>query len=74
MRAINIETGEKDFLIRIDKNLIDKDFLLELVDRIRFEYLIKKADFPEEIEKLGDEIKSAWWEKNKERIIGYTEE
>lgn len=72
MRAINLEVNEKDLLIRIDKNLIDKDILIELVDRLRLESLIKKADFSEEMEELGEEIKANWWEKNRDRIIGYT--
>ncbi len=65
MQAIDLQTTEDKFLISIDKNLVDKEFLLNLIEKIRLEYLVRKADFDESIKDLGEEIKADWWEKNK---------
>ena len=69
MQAIDLQTTDDRFLISIDKSLVDKEFLLDLVEKIRLEYLIRKADFDESIEDLGEEIKADWWQKNKDRFI-----
>ena len=70
MKAINLEANDTAYLLSIDKNAIDKEVLLDLIERIRLEYLIKKADFDESIEELGEEIKAEWWAKNKQRLLG----
>ena len=49
MKAINLEANDTTYLLSIDKNAIDKDVLLGLIERIRLEYLIKKNDFNEEL-------------------------
>lgn len=56
-------------MISIDKDLVDKEFVLELVEKIRLESLVRKADFDEDVEEPGEEIKAVWWEKNKDRFI-----
>lgn len=68
-RAISLETVDNDYLIKLDKNLIDRDVLIDLIEYIRMEYLIRKADFDKDVEEIGEEIKAEWWEKNKERFI-----
>ncbi len=69
MQAIDIQTTDDKFLISIDKNLVDKEFLFDLIEKIRLESLIRKVDFDESIEDLGEEIKADWWKKNKDRFI-----
>jgi hypothetical protein len=69
MQVIDLQTTDDKFLISIDKNSIDKEFLLELIEKIRLESLIRKADFDESIEDLGEEIKADWWRKNKSKFI-----
>lgn len=69
MQAIDLQTTDDRFLISIDKNSIDKEFLLELIEKLRLESLIRKADFDESIEDLGEEIKADWWQKNKSEYI-----
>ena len=43
--------------------------MLNLVEKIRLEYLAQKVDFDESIENLGEEIKDDWWQKNKSRFV-----
>jgi hypothetical protein len=69
MQAIDLQTTNDKFLISIDKNLVDKEFLLNLIEKIRLEYLVRKVDFDESIEDLGEEIKADWWQKNKDKFI-----
>ena len=69
MQAIDLQTTEDKFLISIDKDLIDKEFLLDLIEKIRFESLVRRADFDESVEDLGEEIKADWWQKNQSRFI-----
>lgn len=66
---VTLQTENNRFLISIDKNFIEKDFLFDLMTRIRLEYLAKKVDFDESIEILADEIKDKWWKQNKERLL-----
>ena len=69
MQAIDLQTTNDRFLISIDKDSVDKEFVLNLIEKIRFEHLVRKADFDESIEDLGAEIKAEWWAKNKDRFI-----
>lgn len=69
MQAIDLETTEDKFLILIDKKVVDKEFLIDLIERIRLEQLIGSADFDESIEDLGENIKAGWWTKNKDKFI-----
>lgn len=69
MQAIDLQTTDGRFLISIDKDLVDKEFLLDLIEKIRLESLVRRADFDESIEDLGEEIKADWWRKNKSKFI-----
>ncbi len=73
MEAIKIDTTEDKFIITIDKDSVDADFIYALLDRYRIEQLIKKAEFDEEkLMMLAKEIKVDGWEKNKDKILNKT--
>lgn len=67
--GINLQSTAENFIISIDKNFMDKVFLMKLLDKIRIEYLARKIAFDESIEDLGENIKQDWWEKNKARLL-----
>ncbi len=69
METIQIEDQDQQFLIRINKNSIEKETLIELLQKIRTEDLSQRADLGEDVEQLGEEIKAGWWSKNKARWI-----
>ncbi len=69
MQVIDLQITNDKFLISIDKNSVDKEFLLNLIEKIRLEYLVRKVDFDETIEDLGEEIKTDWWQKNESKFI-----
>lgn len=69
-QPINLEYTDQKILISLDRSAFEQDVIFEILNRIRTEYLAKKADMGEEIENLGEELKSDWWEKNKKKFIG----
>jgi hypothetical protein len=69
MQAIQWHTTQDQFVISISKNAMDKDSLMEILQWLRLRFLLSNADFEPDIEELGEEILSDWWEKNKSRFI-----
>ena len=69
MQAIQLTSDTSSFHIRLDKKYFDKEMLYNLLDELRVEYLVNKAEFSEDIEKIGNDIKSSWWKNNKERLL-----
>ena len=61
-----MEKINNEFVLRIPAN-VDFKFLEQLVDYISVTTnLAKSMASDEEADKIADEIKSEWWEKNKE--------
>ena len=60
MDAISLETKDDKFLITVDKNSFNQEFVMQLIDRLRMEYLAEKVNVSSDIESLGDEIKAEW--------------
>lgn len=69
MARINIESTQDEYLIRIDKALVDKTYVHELLNLLQVEELAQRVDFDDSIIDLGEEIKTNWWKKNKARFI-----
>ncbi|MCK9269808.1 MAG: hypothetical protein RBR47_06445 [Bacteroidales bacterium] len=69
-QPISLEYTDQKIVISLERSAFEKDVVFEILNRIRTEYLVKKADIGEEIESLGEELKSDWWEKNKKKFIG----
>ncbi|CCH02142.1 hypothetical protein FAES_4142 [Fibrella aestuarina BUZ 2] len=69
MNAVTLETQDDRFLISIDRDYVDQEFLINLVERIKLEHLVRKAGFDESIEELGEQIKADWWAANRDRFL-----
>lgn len=69
MQSLKISTTANKVLISIDRKKANKEFLLNLLNSLRIEYLAEKVDFDESIEKLGEEIKKEWWKENKKKYL-----
>lgn len=69
MEAIQIQSAESTIQITVDKKMVNMDFLVDLMEQLRIEYLAKTVDFSEDIIRIGDEIKKTWWQKNKEDFL-----
>jgi hypothetical protein len=66
---ITLEMKKDKYLLTIDKSVVDRKTLQQLIDRFRTEQLAKKVNFNKSILKLGEEIKTNWWKSNKERLL-----
>lgn len=69
MTSIHLDTNSEKYVISIDKKALDKTWLIKLVEKLRVEELAQQFDFDEEIEELGEQIKSDWWKQNKHLIF-----
>ena len=69
MTTIQVETQADKYLISIDKAAFDREWLVQLIEKLRTEELARQFNFDEDIEELGEQIKSDWWAKNKGRFI-----
>lgn len=74
MKSITLDTQNDQFVISIDKKMIDKEVLMGFLDNLRLEFLAQKVNFDEDIEALGEEIKEEWWKNNKDRFIPKNEQ
>jgi len=69
MKSITVDSSKDQYIISIDKDLVDRDVLFQFIENLRQEFLAQKVDFDIEIEQLSEEIKQEWWAKNKDRFI-----
>ena len=69
MSRVNIESTKDEYLIRIDKTLVDKAYVHQLLNLLQVEELAQRVDFDDSIIDLGEEIKTGWWKHNKDRFI-----
>jgi hypothetical protein len=69
MEVFEIETKRNKLIITIDKSSVDAVFLANLLNRLRVEQLIKKAEFDEGVLELSRKIKKNWWAKNKKKYL-----
>lgn len=69
MHTINIQSDKDSYLIRIDKNAVNSEFMLRLVEWINLENLAQRVGIEDDITEIGEEIKASWWKENKDRFI-----
>ena len=69
MTTIHLDTQPDKYLISIDRSAIDRQWLVQLIERLRMEELAAQFDFGEDVENLSEQIKADWWTKNKGRFI-----
>lgn len=69
MEAFNIQSNNKELIIRMDKSEIPTETLLKIVQRLRAEYLAQKAGIQEDLSSLAEEIDVEWWDKNSEEFL-----
>ena len=69
MNAIDIQNPPDCYVISIDRNAVNREFMLDLLERLQIEQLARKVDFDDSILTLGEEIDANWWQQNKQRFI-----
>jgi len=69
MNAIQIKSTKDKYIITIQKDALGKAQVLEVLRWMRLKLLLQKAEFESDIEEVGEDILSEWWEKNKSTFI-----
>ncbi len=69
MRNFSIQSVGNQAVITVDLSFINIESLNRLFERLRVEQLIRKADFSDEVNGIGKEIKHSWWQKNREQYL-----
>ncbi|MBN8682547.1 MAG: hypothetical protein J0L99_07835 [Chitinophagales bacterium] len=69
MTALRIQQNEDSIQVTLDKKYFSEEEVLQVLNFLNIEILAKKADFQEDIEQLGEEVKQNWWIANKHRFI-----
>lgn len=69
MEAVEVTSLKDRVVISVDKSVVSKEYLLNLLERLQLENLAKKADFDEEVLEISEEIKRNWWEENKDQFL-----
>ncbi|MFN0034782.1 MAG: hypothetical protein ACKVUS_06940 [Saprospiraceae bacterium] len=67
--AYQIKKTPTKLIVTLDREMVDEEHVMDWLNFIRLEYLVKKANFGPEIEAMGEASLEAWWEKNKLRFI-----
>lgn len=70
MGAISIQEQGEQVIIKLLKSDINVALIERLLQQIRLQYLLDKAEFDEDsLLQLSGEIKADWWAKNGEAFL-----
>jgi hypothetical protein len=69
MGALQIENTERYLKITLDKEAFDDAQIMDLLEYLRTEDLVKRAQFDDSISELGKTIKKEWWAKHKSELL-----
>ncbi len=69
MEALQIENTDKYLRITLDKEAFDETQIMDLLEYLRTEDLVKRAQFDESILDLSKTIKKRWWSKHKSDLL-----
>lgn len=68
MEAIKVKSTKNNIKITIDKNIMDKDDIMSVINRLKIEKLIKEAEFDESILDIAEDIKFKIWDEVKKDV------
>jgi hypothetical protein len=69
MEAFNIQSKNKELIIRMDTSEIPTEILLKVIERLRAKYFTHKGNIDENISLLAEEIDQNWWKKNGDEFL-----
>jgi len=69
MENFNIQSVGNQAVITVDLSFMNIESLNRVFERLRTEQLIQKANFSDEINGIGPEIKRTWWQKNRKQYL-----
>lgn len=69
MEAINIQSNDKEVLIRLNKADLSTEALMKIIKRLQVEHLAQKAGFMGSLLDVAEEIDENWWKANGEDFL-----
>lgn len=70
MAGLNIINNANQLIITIDKQQYTPIFIDRLIKRLELELILSKSEAQEaDLTQLANDIKSEWWEKNKDSYM-----
>lgn len=70
LMMLQVKEQDGNWVITIPKDRIGKDFVLRFLERLELENLLQQSALTEEqAQQLSEELKTGWWEANKEAVL-----
>lgn len=69
MENFSIQSVGNQAVIKVDLSFMNIESLNRIFERLRTEQLIQKANFSDEINEIGPELKRTWWQKNRNQYL-----
>ena len=70
LMMLQVKEQDGNWVITIPKDRIGKDFVLRFLERLELENLLQQSALTEEqAQQLSEELKTGWWEANKEATL-----
>ena len=69
MSPMTVQTTPQSVQITFDRTIVPMDMLVELLEKLRLEYLANEIDFTEEILEIGEESKRTWWQQQQHAFL-----
>jgi len=69
MNGITVYSSKEQTIITINNNILEKEYIINLLDRLKIEYYAQKANFDESVLDLAEDITEKWWRENKSNYM-----
>ena len=69
MQTLDIQSTDKEILIRLDKADMGTEVLVKIVKRLQVEFLAQKAGFTSSLLDIAEEIDENWWKTHGETFL-----
>ncbi len=70
LMMLQVKEQDGNWVITIPKDRIGKDFVLRFLERLELENLLQQSALTDEqAQQLSEELKTTWWEANKEAML-----
>lgn len=69
MKPVEIHSDANSYVIRIEKDAVDKAVLMDFLEKLQLEDLAHRVGMDDSILEVGEEINASWWRENKHRFV-----
>lgn len=69
MENLVIENIGNQLILKLNKKVFDKNFLISIVKKMELENLAIKSEFNQELMNIAEQINRDWWEANGDKFL-----